>query len=136
MASVGIMHATIIKAKQYAQSHRREGKPIFAHQEIRFKLAEMLTLYQSSQLLVFRAGWMISSKNPEASVMVKCAKVFASEASEKVAAMAMQILSGQGYVMGNFIERAFRDSKYAALAGTTSERARMQIADELLAQYG
>jgi alkylation response protein AidB-like acyl-CoA dehydrogenase len=136
MASVGIMHATIIKAKQYAQSHRREGKPIFAHQEIRFKLAEMLTLYQSSQLLVFRAGWMISSNNPEASVMVKCAKVFASEASEKVAAMGMQILSGQGYVMGNFIERAFRDSKYAALAGTTSERARMQIADELLAQYG
>lgn len=135
MASVGLMDSTIRKTKQYAQSHARDGKPIFAHQEIRFKLAEMLTLYQSSQLLVFRAGWMVSSADPEASVLVKCAKVFASEASEKVAAMALQIMSGHGYVSGNPIERAFRDSKYGALAGTTSERARMQIAEKLLDQY-
>jgi len=135
MASVGLMDATIRKTKQYAQSHTREGKPIFAHQEIRFKLAEMLTLYQSSQLIVFRAGWMISSGDPEASVLVKCAKVFASEASEKVAGMALQIMSGHGYIAGNPIERAFRDSKYGALAGTTSERARMQIAEKLLLQY-
>ncbi|MGC8908797.1 MAG: acyl-CoA dehydrogenase family protein [Desulfomonilaceae bacterium] len=135
-ASVGLMNAVIAKAKAYAQSHRRGGKPIFAHQEIRFKLAEMLTLYQSAQLLVFRAGWMISAGKEERKTLVRCAKVFASEAAEKVAGMALQILSGQGYLSGNLIEQAYRDAKYSAIAGTTSERARMEIADDVLARYG
>lgn len=135
-ASVGLMNAVIAKAKAYAQSHRRDGKPIFAHQEIRFKLAEMLTLYQSAQLLVFRAGWMMAVHNEERRTLVRCAKVFATEAAEKVSAMAMQILGGQGYVSGNVVERAYRDAKYGCIAGTTSERARMEIADDILARYG
>ena len=67
--------------------------------------------------------------------MVRCAKVFAAEASEKVASMAMQIMAGQGYLSGNIMERGYRDAKYAAVAGTTSERARMAIADDLLKRY-
>ncbi len=136
VSSVGLMNAVIAMAKAYAQAHRRDGKPIFAHQEIRFKLAEMLTLYQSSQLLAFRAGWMISASKDERKTLVRCAKVFASEAAERVAGMALQILSGQGYVSGNIIEQAYRDAKYSAIAGTTSERARMEIADDVLARYG
>lgn len=135
-ASVGLMNTVIAKAKAHAQSHRRGGKPIFAHQEVRFKLAEMLTLYQSSQLLLFRAGWMISTGKEERKTLVRCAKVFASEAAEKVAGMAMQILSGHGYLSGNPIEQAYRDAKYSAISGTTSERARMEIADDVLARYG
>jgi len=136
VASVGLMRAVIAKSKEYAQSHRRDGKPIFAHQEIRFKLAEMLTLYQSAQLLVFRAGWMIASGSEERRTLLRCAKVFSSEAAEKVSGMALQILCGRGYVSGNLIERAYRDAKYATIAGTTSERARMGIAEDVLTRYG
>ncbi len=135
MASVGLMERTIVEAKQYSVRHQRGGKPIFAHQEIRFKLAEMLTLYQTAQLLSFRAAWMYSISDPEAETLIHCAKVFAAEASEKVAGMAMQIMAGRAYVMGNIMELAYRDAKYAALAGTTSEIARMAIADDLLRRY-
>ncbi len=62
-------------------------------------------------------------------------QVFTAEASEKVAALAMQIMAGQGYIQGNAVERAYRESKFAALAGTTSERARMRIAEDLLKIY-
>ncbi len=136
MSSVGLMQAVISETKAYAQSHRRDGKPIFSHQEIRFKLAEMLTLYQSAQLLVFRAGWMVAADKEERRTLVRCAKVFASEAAEKVANMALQVWCGQGYVSGNIVERAYRDAKYGSIAGTTSERARMEIADDVLARYG
>lgn len=135
MASVGLMQRTISEAKQYSGRHQRGGKAIFAHQEIRFKLAEMLTLYQTSQLLVFRAGWLYSISDPEAATVIHCAKVFTSEASEKIASMAMQIMAGPAYIHGNLTERAYREAKYAALAGTTSEIARMAIADDILRRY-
>jgi alkylation response protein AidB-like acyl-CoA dehydrogenase len=132
MASLGLMQATVAQAKIHAGSHMREGKPILAHQEIRFKLAEMLTLTQTAQLLAYRSGWMSANADPEAATLGRVAKVFAAEASEQVAAMGMQIMAGRGYLKGNTIERAYRDAKYAALSGTTSERARMSIAEDLL----
>jgi len=132
---VGLMQRTTAAAKQYSGSHERAGKPILAHQEIRFRLAEMLTMTQAAQLLTYRAGWMYANEEPETASLVRCAKVFASEASEKVANLAMQIMAGQGYVWGNEVERGYREAKYAALAGTTSEIARMAIADDLLSRY-
>ena len=42
--------------------------------------------------------------------------------------------AGQGFVSGNPVEQAYRDAKYFGLAGTTSEVARMAIADEMLAR--
>ncbi len=100
MASVGLMQGTIAQAKSHAGSHVREGKPILAHQEIRFKLAEMLTLFQTAQLLAYRAGWMRAHADPEAATLGRVAKVFAAEASEQVAAMGMQIMAGEGYLTG------------------------------------
>lgn len=134
-ASVGLMERTVSETLAHARTHGRGGKPIFAHQEIRFKLAEMLTLSQSSRLLTHRAGWLFSVSDPEALTIVHCAKVFAAEAAEKVASMAMQIMAGRGYCRGNMIERGYREAKYAAIAGTTSELARMSIANDLLERY-
>jgi len=135
VASVGLIKRTVFAAKEYAQKHERSGKPIFAHQEVRFKVAEMLTLYQTAQLLAYRSGWAYSMSDPETATLIHCAKVFSAEAAEKVANMAMQIFAGQGYVTGSIAEKAYRDSKYAGLAGTTCERARMAIADDLLKRY-
>lgn len=132
VASVSLMQTTIDRAKEHATAHIRDGKPVVAHQEIRFKLADMLTLFQTAQLLAYRAGWMRSHADPEADTLCRVAKVFAAEASEQVAQMGMQIMAGQGFLKGNAVERAYRDAKYAALAGTTSERARMAIAEDLL----
>jgi alkylation response protein AidB-like acyl-CoA dehydrogenase len=132
MASVGLMQRTIDAAQSYAVAHVRNGKPIFNHQEIRFKLAEMLTMAQTAQLLAFRAGWLHSVSDTEAGTVIYCAKVFAAEAAEQVASMAMQIMAGHGYVRDNPVEQAYRDAKFSAVAGTTSELARMAIADNLL----
>jgi alkylation response protein AidB-like acyl-CoA dehydrogenase len=49
--------------------------------------------------------------------------------------MAMQIMAGTGYISGNPVERAYRDAKFGGIAGSTSEVARMAIADDLLRRY-
>jgi len=135
MTSVGLMKSTLAAAKKYSDTHVRGGKPVNRFQEIRFKLADMVTLLQTAELLAYRAGWLYSVADSEASTVLHCAKVFSSEAAEQITSMAMQIMAGPGYVSGNPIERAYREAKYAAIAGTTSEVARMTIADDLLRVY-
>ncbi len=135
MASVGLMQRTVDAAKEYSLSHCRHGKPVFRYQEIRFKLAEMLTLSQTAQLLAYRAAWLSSVQDPEARTVLNCAKVFSAEAAEQVASIAVQIMAGHGYVRDNPIEQAYRDAKFAAIAGTTSEMGRMEIAQDLLKRY-
>jgi alkylation response protein AidB-like acyl-CoA dehydrogenase len=135
MTSVGLMKSTLASAKKYSDTHIRGGRPVNRFQEIRFKLADMVTLSQTAELLAYRAGWLYSLADSEASTVLHCAKVFSSEAAEQVTSMAMQIMAGPGYVSGNPVERAYREAKYAAIAGTTSEVARMAIADDLLQMY-
>jgi alkylation response protein AidB-like acyl-CoA dehydrogenase len=135
VGSIGLMQRTVASAKEYAQTHRRGGRPVLRFQENRFKLAEMLTMTQAAQLLAYRAAWLYSVQDSEAATVLHCAKVFSAESAERVAALAMQIMAGPGYISGNPAERAYRESKFAAIAGTTSEVARMSIADDLLRQY-
>jgi alkylation response protein AidB-like acyl-CoA dehydrogenase len=129
------MQQVIEDAKQSANERTRDGRPVFKHQEIRFKFADMLTLAQTAQLLAYRAGWLYSVRDPDAESVTHCAKVFAAEAAEKVAAMGMQIAAADGYVHGHALERRYREAKYPSIAGTTNERARMAIAENLLDRY-
>jgi acyl-CoA dehydrogenase len=131
-ASLGLMRRSFDTALQYAKTHRSGGKPIIAYQEVGFKLAEMLTLFQTAQLLAYRAAWMSESEDREADVLAHGAKVFCSESAEKVTSEALQILGGKGYVRGNPVEAGYRDAKYLQIAGTSTEISRMKIGDWVL----
>jgi len=131
-ACLGMMQSSFETAKNYANTHQSGGKPIVAYQEVAFKLAEMLTLYQTSQLLAYRAAWMSDVNPKEAAELTLCAKVFCTESAEKIAGQALQILAGQGYQLGNKAECAYRCAKYAQIAGTSTEIARVKIGDKAL----
>jgi alkylation response protein AidB-like acyl-CoA dehydrogenase len=130
--SLGLMHRCYTNALNYAKTHKSGNKPIIAYQEVGFKLAEMLTLLQTAQLLAYRAAWMAETNNKDASVVARCAKVFCTESAEEVASQALQILGGYGYVDGNPAEEGYRNAKYLQIAGTSTEISRMKIADGVL----
>jgi alkylation response protein AidB-like acyl-CoA dehydrogenase len=130
--SLGLMHRCYTNALSYAKTHKSGNKPIIAYQEVGFKLAEMLTLLQTAQLLAYRAAWMTETNNREASVVAHCAKVFCTESAEEVASQALQILGGYGYIDGNPAEEGYRNAKYLQIAGTSTEISRMKIADGIL----
>jgi alkylation response protein AidB-like acyl-CoA dehydrogenase len=131
-ACLGMMRSSFEAAKRYASAHHSGGKPIVAYQEVAFKLAEMLALYQTSQLLAYRAAWMSDTNPKDAAELTLCAKVFCTESAEKVAGQALQILAGEGYRLGNPAEHAYRCAKYAQIAGTSTEIARVKIGDRAL----
>jgi len=130
--SLGLMNRCYSDALSYAKTHKSGNKPIIAYQEVGFKLAEMLTLLQTAQLLAYRAAWMDETKNKDATVVAHCAKVFCTESAEEVASQALQILGGYGYIDGNPVEEGYRYAKYLQIAGTSTEISRMKIADGVL----
>ena len=129
IAALGLMHRSHKSALKYAREHESGGKPIIAYQEIAFKLSEMFTLLQTSQLLAYRAAWMDETGDREADILARCAKVFCSESAQDVANQAMQILGIHGYCRPNPVEETYRDVKYLQVSGTSSEISRMKIAD-------
>jgi alkylation response protein AidB-like acyl-CoA dehydrogenase len=131
-ASLGLMKTAFESARNYAKSHKTGGKPIIAFQEIGFKLSEMLTLFQTSQLFAYRTAWTTEKDPKEAESLTLCAKVFCTESAEQVASESMKILGGAGYIVGNDVEQAFRCTKYGQIAGTSTEIARMKIGDTAL----
>ncbi len=130
--SLGLMKSAFETAKTYAKTHKSGKKPIIAYQEIGFKLSEMLTLFQTSQLFAFRSAWTVQANPREAESLTQCAKVFCTESSETVTGEALRILGGAGYLAGNDVERAYRCAKYGQIAGTSTEIARVKIGDNAL----
>jgi len=131
-SSLGLIKRSLNAALTFAKGHRSGNKPIIAYQEVGFKLAEMVTIFQTARLLAYRAAWMAEAGDREGAVLAHCAKVFCAESAEEVASQALQILGGQGYLSGNPAEEAYRDAKYLQIAGTSSEISRMKIADGVL----
>ncbi len=131
-AALGMMKGSFESARDYAKTHRSGGRPIIAYQEVGFKLSDMLTLYQTSQLYAYRAAW-VADDDPKASgVLTLCAKVFCTEAAETIAGKALQILSGTGYRSGGAAEQAYRCAKYGQIAGVSTEIARVKIGEAAL----
>ena len=131
-ASLGLMKAAFESARDYAKTHKTGGKPIIAYQKIGFKLSEMLTLFQTSQLFAYKAAWSADADPKDLESLTLCAKVFCTEAAEQVTAKAMRILGGAGFVSGNTVEQSFRCAEYGLFAGTSTEISRVKIGDNAL----
>lgn len=131
-ASLGALKASFETARDFAKTHQTGGKPAIAYQAVAFKLSEILTLYQTAQLFAYRAAWTYDVRPKEAEALTWCAKVFCTEASEKVASYALQILSDAGVLAGNPAERAYRNAKLGQICGTSTEIARVKIGDQAL----
>jgi alkylation response protein AidB-like acyl-CoA dehydrogenase len=131
-ASLGSIKSGYEAALQFAKHHMSGGRPIIAYQEVGFKLAEMFTLLQTAELLAGRAAWMDETGDGEADILLRSAKVFCTESAEEVASKALQVMGTFGYLKGNGAEMAYRDAKFAQVAGTSTEISRVKIGDELL----
>jgi alkylation response protein AidB-like acyl-CoA dehydrogenase len=135
VSALGVLHRAVYNAKDYAGRAREGCKPLLAQQEIRYRLADMFTLLQTSRFLAYRAAWMLEAQVPEAVLVADSAKVFITEAAEEVTRGAMQIAGLDGYLGEAGIEALFREARFGPVAGESSEVLRMRIADECLNKF-
>ena len=130
--SIGIARAVIDRAIAYGRERRQFGKPIVEFEAIRFSLAQARTDIDAARLLALRAAWLRDRACPftrEASM----AKLFASEAAQRVTYQALQVFGGYGYMREYEVERYARDARATTIYEGTSEVKRMVIARSLIA---
>jgi alkylation response protein AidB-like acyl-CoA dehydrogenase len=134
IAASGLLRAALAAATAHARTHVRDGRPVLAHQEVSFQLAEVLALAEAAELLCHRAAWLAEGGDPEAAAVVRCARVFCAESAERAASAFVQVAGGEGYRRGSAADRAWRDAKGLALVATSIELSRMELADALLSR--
>ncbi|MGA1326853.1 MAG: acyl-CoA dehydrogenase family protein, partial [Rubrivivax sp.] len=96
------------------------GQPIFQHQAVQFKLADMATQIEAARQMIRHAAALKDAGRPclkEAAM----AKLFASEMAERVCSDAIQVHGGYGYVSDFPVERIYRDVRVCQIYEGTSE---------------
>ena len=123
---LGMARAALEAAVKYAHERETFGKPIFEHQAVNFRLADMATQLEAARQLVWHAASLKDAGRPclkEASM----AKLFASEMAEKVCSDAIQIHGGYGYVSDFPVERIYRDVRVCQIYEGASDIQRLVI---------
>ncbi|HJV69853.1 acyl-CoA dehydrogenase family protein [Ideonella sp.] len=118
--SVGMARAAFEAALKYAKERVAFGQPIFEHQAVQHKLADMATQIEAARQLIWHAASLKDAGRPclkEAAM----AKLFASEMAEKVCSAAIQVHGGYGYVSDFPVERIYRDVRVCQIYEGTSE---------------
>jgi butyryl-CoA dehydrogenase len=118
--SVGMARAAFDAALAYSKERVAFGKPIFEHQALQFRLADMATQIEAARQLIHHAASLKDAGVPclkEAAM----AKLFASEMAEAVCSAAIQVFGGYGYVSDFSVERIYRDVRVCQIYEGTSD---------------
>ena len=131
--SVGMARAAYEIALAYAKQRQTFGKPIIEHQAVAFRLADMATQLEAAHLMVINAASLRDAGEP-CLKQASMAKLFASEAAEKICSSAIQVLGGYGYLKDYNLERIYRDVRISQIYEGTSDIQRIVIARVIGAQ--
>ncbi|MBZ0275385.1 MAG: acyl-CoA dehydrogenase, partial [Anaerolineae bacterium] len=115
---------------KYAKERLAFGVPIYQHQAIGHKIADMAINYEASRLLAWQAAWQIDNHITNSKVPAY-AKAFAADMATKAAVDAVQVLGGYGYMKEYPVEKLLRDVKIFQIYEGTSEIQRNIIVREL-----
>ena len=129
--ALGIAAGALELSLKYARERKTFGKPIFEHQAIQFKLAEMATKIEAARLLVYKAA-RLKDEHKDYVQAAAMAKLFASDVAMWATTEAVQIHGGYGYVKEYHVERLMRDAKITQIYEGTSEIQKLVIARELI----
>jgi alkylation response protein AidB-like acyl-CoA dehydrogenase len=131
--ALGVSKGAFEASVKYSKERSQFGKPISQFQAIAFKLANMATEIEASELLIFRAA-DLKDRGQKVTTEGAMAKLFASEACVRISNEAVQIFGGYGYIKEFPVEKFYRDSKLCTIGEGTSEIQLLVISRQLLGE--
>ena len=130
--SIGVAQGCLDEAIKYSKERVQFGKPICKNQAIAFMIADMATKLTAAKELVYLAAQMKDKNDPKASMYCSMAKYYASETCNEIAAKAVQIHGGYGFIKEYPVERKYRDCRVFTIYEGTSQVQQMVISGNLL----
>jgi acyl-CoA dehydrogenase len=131
-AAMGMARRALDEAVAYSRARRQFGAPLSALQGVQFLLAESAAELDASRLLVLRAAAARDAGAERITYEAAVAKLFATEAAQRIVDRAVQIHGGNGVVRGHPVERLYRDVRALRIYEGASEVQKLVIARHLL----
>ncbi len=129
--SIGVAQACLDEAIKYAKERKQFGRRIGDFQAIGFMIADMATKLEAAKQLVYKTAYLMDTKQ-DASMNAFMAKYYAAEVCNEIAAKAVQIHGGYGYIKEYKVERMYRDCRVFTIYEGTSQVQQMVISGKLL----
>ena len=129
-SACGLQRRALDESVKYANEREAFGVPIYQHQAVGHKIADMAINYEASRLLAWQAAWQVDAgiRNPR---IPAYAKAFAADMATKAAVDAVQVFGGYGFMKEYPVEKLLRDVKIFQIYEGTSEIQRNIIVREL-----
>ena len=128
---LGVARGALEHAIAYVKERRQFGQKISEFQGVQFQIADAATELEAARLMVYNAARLKDAKQPflrEAAM----AKLFSSNACEKITSLAVQLFGGNGYTKEYPVEKYWRDSKVGQIYEGTSNMKLATIAKTIL----
>ncbi|MDQ3606966.1 MAG: acyl-CoA dehydrogenase family protein, partial [Gemmatimonadota bacterium] len=135
-AALGFARRALDEAVRWTQERQAFGKPLSHFQLTQARLAEMALAVDASALLVYRAAWTKDSGAERVTREAAMAKLYATEAAQRVIDDAVQLFGGRGVVAGEVVEKLYREIRALRIYEGTSEIQKLVIAAQLLKDVG
>ncbi|MAF55006.1 MAG: acyl-CoA dehydrogenase [Deltaproteobacteria bacterium] len=131
-AALGFARHAMHEALNRTKSRQMFGAPMSKLQLIQAKLGEMSLDIDASSLLIYRAAWTKDKGAERITKEAAMAKLFATEAAQRVIDEAVQIFGGSGVVSGFPVEQLYREIRALRIYEGASEVQKLIIAAQTL----
>ncbi|HEX5743414.1 MAG TPA: acyl-CoA dehydrogenase family protein [Flavobacteriaceae bacterium] len=132
--ALGISKGAYEASLKYSNEREQFGQSINNFQAIAFKLADMATEIEASELLLHKAAYLKNNNLPMTKLGAM-SKMYASEVCVKISNEAVQIHGGYGYTKDYPVEKFYRDSKLCTIGEGTTEIQKLVISRHLLKDF-
>jgi isovaleryl-CoA dehydrogenase len=135
---LGLMQASLDSALPYTHQRKQFGVPIAHNQLVQGKLADMYTKYRASAAFTYSVARAVDESHADPLIKTQdCAGaiLYAAERASEVAADAVQLMGGMGYMNEVPVGRILRDAKLYEIGAGTSEVRRMVIGRAFNREY-
>jgi acyl-CoA dehydrogenase len=133
-AACGLAARALHESLRRVTGRQQFGSPLASFQLTQASLADMATELDAARLLVYRAAWMKDHGTQRLTREAAMAKLFATEAAQRIVDRAVQLHGGIGVERGSVVERLYREVRAPRIYEGTSEIQKLVIARELLDQ--
>jgi acyl-CoA dehydrogenase len=133
-AALGLARRALDEALDRSATRHLFGAPLADLQLTQAALADMATEVDAAALLVYRAAWTRDQGAARVTREAAMAKMFATEAAQRVIDRAVQIFGGLGVKKGTKVEQLYREIRALRIYEGATEVQKIVIARETLRQ--
>lgn len=130
-AALGFARRALDEAASRAAKRELFGAPLANLQMVQGHLADMAVDVDASALLIYRAAWTKDRGAPRVTREAAMAKLYATEAAQRVIDAAVQLHGGDGVRKGHIVESLYREIRALRIYEGASDVQKVVIARSL-----